>query len=61
MAHLKHKYSAVFEEPKYPVDRSDCPQQFEHAIPLVDKSAPPPKRKLYPLDSRELVELKEQL
>ncbi len=61
MAHLKRKYSSVFDEPVYPVDRSDCPQQFEHTIPLVDESAAPPKRKLYPLDSRELAELKEQL
>ena len=43
------------------MDRSDCPQQFEHSIPLIDESAPPPKRKLYPLDTRELEELKEQL
>ena len=48
----------MFSEPTYPVDRSDCPVIFEHKIPLVDESAPPPKRKLYPLDSVELVELK---
>lgn len=23
---LKNKYSSVFEEPQYPVDRSQCPQ-----------------------------------
>ena len=28
---------------------------------MVDESAAPPKRKLYPLDARELTELKEQL
>ena len=61
MAILKKKYAQVFSEPTYPVDRSDCPQQFEHAIPLVDENAQPPKRKLYPLDNRELAELKEQL
>ena len=34
---------------------------FEHKIPLIDESADPPKRKLYPLDSVELVELKKQI
>ena len=34
---------------------------FEHKIPLVNESADPPKRKLYPLDSVELVELKKQI
>ena len=58
---MKAKYPEVFAESVYPVDRSNCPQQFEHSIPLIDENAAPPKRKLYPLDSRELVELKEQL
>ena len=58
---LKKSYPAVFADPVYPVDRSDCPAQFEHAIPLVDESAAPPCRRLYPLDTRELAELKEQL
>ena len=61
MTELKTKYPEVFVDPVYPVDRSDCPAQFEHSIPLVDESAPPPKRKLYPLDTTELAELKEQL
>ena len=43
------------------MDRSNCPLQFEHTVPLVDETAPPPKRKLYPLDQRELEELKKQL
>lgn len=51
----------MFSEPVYPVDRSDCPTQFEHSIPLKDENAAPPKRKLYPLDSVELTELKEQI
>ena len=51
----------MFEEPAYPVDRSDCPVQFEHQIPLIDESAPPPKRRLYPLDGVELAELKKQI
>lgn len=59
--YLKGKYPEVFCEPKYPVDRSDCPVIFEHSIPLIDESAAPPKRKLYPLDSVELVELKKQI
>ena len=58
---LKRSYPGVFADPVYPVDRSDCPAQFEHAIPLVDESAAPPRRKLYPLDTRELAELKKQL
>ena len=58
MGKLKTKYPEVFSEPKYPVDRSNCPQKFEHKIPLVDENAPPPKRKLYPLDAKELEELK---
>jgi hypothetical protein len=31
---------------------------FEHKIPLIDESAPAPKRRLYPLDATELAELK---
>ena len=58
---LKQRYSTVFSDPTYPIDRSDAPLQFEHRIPLKDESAEPPKRKLYPLDARELEELKEQL
>jgi hypothetical protein len=45
----------------YPVDRSDCPRNFQHSIPLKDENAPPPKRKLYPLDTVELEELKNQI
>ena len=58
---LKQKYPSVFAEPVYPVDRTDCPVLFEHAIPLKDESAAPPKRRLYPLDSVELAELKKQI
>ena len=58
LEHLKCKYPTVFEDPVYPVDRSDCDMQFEHSIPLQDESMAPPKRKLYPLDAVELVELK---
>ncbi len=47
----------MFAEPTYPVDRSDG-RVFEHNIPLKDEDAPPPKRRLYPLDAEELVELK---
>ena len=48
----------MFGEPKYPIDRSDCAIDFVHKIPLRDPEAPPPKRKLYPLDNVELEELK---
>lgn len=51
----------MFSDPVYPIDRSDAPIQFEHQIPLKDENAEPPKRKLYPLDARELEELKTQL
>ena len=47
----------MFAEPTYPVDRS-AERVFEHTIPLKDESAAPPKRRLYPLDQEELVELK---
>ena len=43
------------------MDRSACPEEFFHEIPLVDEGAAPPKRKLYPLDNKELVELKDQI
>ncbi len=46
---LKHDYAPVFAEPVYPVDRS-AERVFEHTIPLKDENAPPPKRRLYPLD-----------
>ena len=58
LSRLKNQYSDVFGEPSYPIDRSDAPIQFEHQIPLKDETAEPPKRKLYPLDARELEELK---
>ncbi len=43
------------------MDRSPCPEEFFQEIPLVDEGAAPPKRKLYPLDSKELAELKDQI
>ena len=58
LARLKAKYSTVFTEPTYPVHWSSCPEEFHHEIPLVDEGAAPPKRKLYPLNSNELAELK---
>ena len=58
---LQQKYPVVFGEPQYPIDRSDCKDDFVHKIPLRDPEAPPPKRKLYPLDNVELAELKKQL
>ena len=55
---LKTKYPSVFSEPTYPVDRSNCPQQFQYELPLKDENLDPPKRKIYPLDNTELEELK---
>ena len=34
---------------------------YEHCIRLIDESAPPPRRKIYPLDEHELTELKKKL
>jgi hypothetical protein len=61
LAALKSKYPEVFVEPKYPVNRSSCPNNIEHEIRLKDEQAPPPKRRIYPLDNAELEELKTQL
>ena len=58
MKMLKATFGSVFEEPTYPVSRA--PHQ-QHDIKLVDPSAPPPKRRLYPLSEAELTELKEQI
>ena len=55
---LKSKYPEVFADPVYPVSRVGCDTNIEHEIRLVDESAPPPKRKIYPLDNVELEELK---
>lgn len=49
-------YGSVFEEPTFPIDR---PPHQQHKIKLIDPTAPPPKRRLYPLSEQELVELKE--
>ena len=61
MRRIKRKHPTVFAEPKYPVDRTDTGHVFQHSIPLKDESADPPKRRLYPLDAEELVELKQQI
>ena len=56
LARLKSEFSEVFETPVFPVKReNEC---FEHRITLVDETADPPKRRLYPLDNTKLVELK---
>ena len=58
MQKLKNTFGSVFVEPKYPVSRE---QHAQHYIKLADPSAPPPKRRLYPLSESELKELKEQI
>lgn len=55
MKKLKHSFPDVFKEPKFPIKRKEA---FQHKIRRVDNSAPPPKRKLYPLAGAELDELK---
>ena len=62
MKQLQAQFPRCFAEPSYPVDRGpELNKYFEHGIDLVDESAPPPKRKLYPLDDAELAELKSQI
>lgn len=56
--YLGKTYPSVFEPPTYPVDRGELNDLFQHKIDLVDPHAPPPKRKLYPLDDLELQELR---
>ena len=54
---LKNQFPQVFAEPKFPIVR-DNSVHFEHRIRLKDEAAPPPRRKIYPLDQEELAELK---
>lgn len=42
----------------YPVVRDNDAIDFKHYIHLKDPTKDPPKRRLYPLDESELVELK---
>ena len=58
---MKAKYPEVFAEPKYPVSREGTGADIKHEIRLIDESAAPPKRRIYPLDNAELEELKVQL
>jgi hypothetical protein len=51
-------FASVFAEPTYPIKRK---AQHHHKIELSDPSAPPPKRRLYPLSEDELTELKTQI
>lgn len=57
---FKDKFPSVFADPVFPIVR-DASVQFEHRIRLKDESAPPPRRKIYPLDQTELAELKKQI
>ena len=50
----------MFADPKFPIKREN-PHLYEHRIRLKDESAPPPRRKIYPLDEVELAELKRQI
>ena len=54
---LKTQFPSVFAEPQFPIVRDDS-VHFEHRIRLKDEAAPPPRRKIYPLDQEELAELK---
>ncbi len=56
---MKNTFPEVFSEPKFPVDRGEeLNKLFEFHIDLKDPSAPPPCKKLYPLDHDELAELR---
>lgn len=56
---LKSKFPTVFSEPVFPIDRGpEINKLFEHEINLDPVDAPPPKKRLYPLDNVELEELK---
>lgn len=57
---LQRTYPAVFQEPAFPIQRPN-PKMYEHKIRLKDEDAPPPRRKIYPLDQKELEELKSTL
>ena len=48
----------MFTEPTYPINRD---KPIEHEIRLIDENKEPPKKRLYPLDTDELKELKEQI
>lgn len=48
----------MFTDPTFPIHRAEF---FQHKINLKDETADPPKRKLYPLDTSELEELKKQI
>ena len=50
----------MFAEPRYPVERPNN-ELYEFRIRLQDETADPPRRKIYPLDARELEELKSTL
>ena len=57
---LQACHPSVFAEPGFPIVR-DNPTLYEHKIRLKDESEPPPRRKIYPLDQKELAELKSTL
>ena len=57
---LQRSYPGVFAEPQFPIHRENS-QMYEHRIRLKDEGAPPPRRKIYPLDQQELSELKTTL
>lgn len=60
LGELQTKFAPVFKEPTFPINRAH-PERFEHRIRLKDEAAQPPRRKIYPLDQKELEELKKQL
>ena len=61
LTELKSVNGSVFADPKYLIDCHSLGVNFDHEIKLKDSSKDPPKRKLYPLDSEELAELKAQV
>ena len=57
---LQACHPTVFAEPGFPIIRNN-PTLYEHRIRLKDESEPPPRQKIYPLDQKELAELKSTL
>ena len=50
----------MFGEPKFLVQRDDR-DMWEFSIYLKDPAKDPPRKRIYPLDTEELNELKEQI
>ena len=57
LGELESAFSKVFDEPQYPITAN----RTLFTIELVDPALPPKRRKLYPIRSLELDELRTQI